>query len=125
MTKEIKTPDDYIEPPQNWPENPYEVSLADIICKHSIHSDEEYAKAIPDEQLRSAVAFYLSNRAWDLCSQTILRWLDKQVIELIERYDWTSDKFQENFDGFDKVDYCEDFKEQIRTIFGIKDKDDG
>ena len=43
--------------PKWWPENPYFESAM------SIKSDADYARAIPDTKLRTAIAWYLSNRA--------------------------------------------------------------
>ena len=53
--------------PEWWPENPYFESAMD-----SIKNDDDYAKAIPDPALRTAVSWYLCNRAWELASKTIL-----------------------------------------------------
>lgn len=52
--------------PEWWPENPYFES-----AMGSIKNDDDYAKAIPDPALRTAVSWYLSNRAWELASNYI------------------------------------------------------
>jgi hypothetical protein len=58
---------DLLDRPKHWPENPYFEN-----AMGTIKSDSDYAKAIPDSKLRSAVAWYLSNRAWELAANTIL-----------------------------------------------------
>lgn len=52
--------------PEQWPENPYFES-----AMSSIKSDADYAKAISDPKLRTAISWYLSNRVWELASTAI------------------------------------------------------
>lgn len=62
--------------PEWWPVNPY---FPEAMA--TIKSDEDFAKAIPDTELRSAVAWYLSNRAWELASRTIREGLEQKEKE--------------------------------------------
>lgn len=71
---------DRIKPPDWWPENPYFAS-----AMVTITDDLEYAIAIPDEQLRTAVSWYLGNRYFELVSQMVLRALEAQG--LLEKID--------------------------------------
>lgn len=64
--------------PKWWPENPYlESAMA------TIKNDTDFANAIPDTELRTAVAWYLSNRAWELASDYIFEALQENAEQVL------------------------------------------
>lgn len=71
-----------MDKPGWWPDNPYFESAMD-----SIQSDADFVKAIPDPELRTAVAWYLSNRAWQLASDAIFERYQIEIADLDE-YDY-------------------------------------
>ena len=65
--------------PEWWPENPYFESAMGII-----KSDADYAEAIPDPSLRTAISWYLGNRFWNLASDMIFEALQNHFEEVGE-----------------------------------------
>ncbi len=63
--------------PKWWPQNPYFESAMD-----SIKNGTDYVRAVPGPQLRTAVSWYLSNRAWELASNDILEAMQNSIQEM-------------------------------------------